>query len=241
MTSPLPGYASHFGLANIPFGVASSQLHPSPQCVTRYEDSIIFLAELSQNLASIADLPHDVFTHKSLNAFAALDKIIHLAVRERIQHLLRTSGIPSSAIEPIAAVTMHLPVHCGDFSDFSCSAHHVENASEAMTGKRSHPPSFYHQPVGYAGRCSSLDISGTSQVRPWGHFWAGAPGQSDIVFGPSRRMDFELELAAVVGKPVNRREGVLAREAEQHIFGFVLVNDWSGKLTCLRDTSRTTN
>lgn len=228
MTSPLPGYASHFGLANIPFGIASSDLHATPQCVTRYEDSVIFLAELFHEFSSIAHLPEDVFSSSTLNAFAALPKSTHQSVRECIQQLLKTSGIPSSAIEAITAVRMHLPVGCGDFSDFSCSADHVENASEAMTGTRSHPPAFYHQPVGYAGRCSSLDVSGTSQVRPLGQYWAGIPGQSEIVFGASRRMDFELELAAIIGKPLKRRARVTARQAGEHVFGFVLVNDWSG-------------
>lgn len=229
MTSPLPGYASHFGLANIPFGIASSRIHPSPQSVTRYEDNVIFLADLHEALADIASLPQDVFRLSTLNTLAALPKSTHQAVRKQIQHLIKTSSIPSIAIETIAAVTMHLPVHCSDFSDFSCSADHVENASEAMTGTRSHPPAFYHQPIGYAGRCSSLDVSGTSQERPVGQFWDGKPGQSEIIFGPSKRMDFELELAAVVGKPVLRRERVMAKEAEEHIFGFVLVNDWSGE------------
>lgn len=229
MSSPLPGYASHFGIANIPFGIASSDLHTTPQCVTRYEDNVIFLAELSHNFSSIANLPQDVFSASTLNAFATLPKSTRQDLRKCIQQLLGTSGIPSSAIETITAVKMHLPVGCGDFSDFSCSADHVENASEAMTGTRSHPPAFYHQPVGYAGRCSSLDVSGTSQVRPLGQYWAGKPDQSEIVFGASRRMDFELELAAIIGMPLKRRARVTARQAGEHIFGFVLVNDWSGE------------
>lgn len=229
MTSPLPGYGSHFGLSNIPFGIASSAQHSAPQCASRYEDNVIFLADLYQDLEDIKDLPKDVFSKPTLNDFAALPRSVHQAVRERVQQLLKSSGIASTAIEAISAVTMHLPVQCSDFSDFSCSSDHVENASEAMTGVRSHPPAFFHQPVGYAGRCSSLDVSGTSQVRPLGQYWSGKPGNSEIVFGPSKRMDYELELGAIVGKPLPRRQRLLAKEAAEHIFGFVLVNDWSGK------------
>ena len=229
MTSSLPGYASHFGLSNIPFGIASSAQHSAPQTASRYEDNVIFLADLQEELADIKDLPKDVFSQPTLNAFAALPRSVHQAVREKLQQLLKSSGIASTAIEPISAVTMHLPVQCSDFSDFSCSSDHVENASEAMTGNRSHPPAFFHQPVGYAGRCSSLDVSGTSQVRPLGQYWSGKPGNSEIVFGPSKRMDYELELGAIIGKPLARRQRLLAKDAAEHIFGFVLVNDWSGK------------
>lgn len=224
----LPGYASHFGINNIPFGIASSTRHPTPQTVSRFEDTVIFLADIQSLLE---DLPlSNTLSQPTLNAFAALPRTTHQEIRKRIQSLLQTpNAIPPAALEPISAVRMALPIRSGDFSDFSCSADHVENASEAMTGTRSHPPSFYHQPVGYAGRCSSLDVSGTAQERPLGQFWEGKPGQSEILFGPSRRMDYELEVGAIVGRPLGRRERLLARDAGEHVFGFVLVNDWSGE------------
>lgn len=248
MPSPLPGFSSHFGLNNIPFGVASSEQHSSPQCVTRYEDNIIFLADLSNTLDGFDGLPSETLRQPTLNAFAALPRTVHQAVRQTIQGLLGSQnenysengpfkGLPSSAVEDISAVTMHLPIDSGDFSDFSCSADHVQNASEAMTGTRSTPPAFYHQPIGYAGRCSSLDVSGTPQARPVGNYWSGKPGASDIVFGQSNRMDYELELGAIVGKPLPRKQRLSAKDAVEHIFGFVLVNDWSGKSTLLPSDS----
>jgi fumarylacetoacetase len=121
-----------------------------------------------------------------------------------------------------------MPVSVGDFTDFSCSSDHVQNASEAIFGTRSTPPAFYNFPVGYAGRCSSLDISGTPVERPMGQHWVGKPG-SEVKFGPSQRMDFELELACVIGKPLARRERVLASKAKDHIFGYCLINDWSAR------------
>jgi fumarylacetoacetase len=228
----LPGYASHFGINNIPFGIASSDLHPNPQYVTRFEDTVIFLADIP-SLQEVKDLPSGILTQPTLNDLAALPRSIHQAIRTEIQSLLKSSSIPSSAIEPLSAVKMNLPVRSPDFTDFSCSADHVLNASEAMTGSRSHPPSFYHQPVGYAGRCSSLDVSGSAQERPLGQFWAGKPGESEIVFGPTRRMDYELEVGVIVGRPTGRRERVSAKGAGEYVFGFVLVNDWSGELPCL--------
>ena len=98
-----------------------------------------------------------------------------------------------------------------------------------MTGKRSVPPAFFHMPIGYAGRCSSLDISGTPVERPLGQYWGGKPGESDVVFGPCKKMDYELELGCIIGKPLARRQKVLASNADDHVFGYVLVNDWSGE------------
>ena len=233
MTSPRPGYSSHFGINNIPFGVASSSAHPNPACVTRINDKVIFLDELSAVLDGVPDFPNDVFRQSSLNAFAALSQSTHQAVRKCLQTALgedeALSKLPSNAVEPIDAVTMHLPIVTGDFTDFSCSHHHVQNASEAMTGKRSAPPAFFNMPIGYAGRCSSLDISGTPVERPIGQFWAGKPGESEVVFGPCKKMDYELEIGCMVGRPLSRREKVLASKADEHIFGYVLVNDWSAR------------
>ncbi|OQO01545.1 hypothetical protein B0A48_12580 [Cryoendolithus antarcticus] len=209
MTSSLPGYSSHFGIENIPFGIGSSTSHSEPQGVTRLEDNVIFLADLNDILQDIPDLPSSTFTQSTLNAFAALPKSVHEDVRSKLQAALKdSSSLPKNAVEPIASVTMHLPVDCGDFSDFSCSFDHVQNASEAMTGTRSHPPAFFYQPIGYAGRCSSLDVSGTPQNRPIGTYWT---------------------VGAIVGKPLPRKERLLARDAGEHIFGFVLVNDWSSR------------
>jgi fumarylacetoacetase len=222
----LPGYASHFGINNIPFGIASSTQHPTPQCVSRFEDTVIFLADIP---SLHQEIPPNTLLQPTLNALAALPRSVHQELRQKIQQLLQTSAIPSAALEPLSDIIMALPVRSPDFTDFSCSADHVLNASEAMTGSRSAPPSFFHQPVGYAGRCSSLDVSGSAQERPLGQFWAGKPGESEIVFGASRRMDYELEVGVIVGKPSGRRERVRAEDAGGHIFGFVLVNDWSGE------------
>ncbi|KAK0343453.1 hypothetical protein LTR94_018288 [Friedmanniomyces endolithicus] len=233
MAPPLPGYSSHFGLDNIPFGIASSDLHHSTACATRFKDNVIFLDNLEGVLKGILDLPEGVLAHGTLNAFAALPSATHRVVRERLQNLIRKDerlqSLPTGSVEPIGAVTMHLPVDTGDFTDMSCSMHHAQNASEAMTGKRSLPPAFLHMPIGYAGRCSSLDVSGTPVERPLGQYWTGKPGESEVGFGPCKKMDYELELAAIIGKPLPRKQRLLASQAEEHIFGYVLLNDWSAR------------
>ncbi|KAK3677158.1 hypothetical protein LTR78_002696 [Recurvomyces mirabilis] len=232
MSSPLQGYSSHFGIDNIPFGIATTKSQTTPTAVTRINDNVIFLSKLEGMFDGMPDLATDVFGKSSLNAFAALPRSVHQAVRKQLQDLIRKNetlkSLPIGAVENIDTVFMHLPVEVGDFTDFSLSSDHVQNASEAMTGQRSVPPSFYSQPVGYAGRCSSLDISGTPVERPLGHFFEGKPG-SKVVFGPCKRMDYELEVGAIVGKPVARKQRVLASKADEHVFGYVLVNDWSAR------------
>ncbi|CZT18552.1 related to fumarylacetoacetate hydrolase family protein [Ramularia collo-cygni] len=233
MTSPLLGYSSHFGLDNIPFGVASSQSNIVPSCVTRYQDNVIFLKALPGLYDEIPELPLGILDRSTLDDFAALPRHIHTRVRERIQHVIRQDtplqNLPPAAVSHISDVEMHLPVNVGDFTDFSCSHDHVQNASEAMTGQRSTPPAFFHMPIGYAGRCSSIDISGVPVERPLGLHWKGKPMQSEVIFGPSEKMDYELEVGCIIGQPIARRERVLASQAEKHIFGYVLINDWSAR------------
>lgn len=85
MSSPLPGFTSHFGINNIPYGVGSSQAHPVLACVTRFEDTVVFLDELGDLLGNISDLPKDVFRQSSLNEFAALPRSTLRAVRQRFK------------------------------------------------------------------------------------------------------------------------------------------------------------
>jgi fumarylacetoacetase len=110
-------YQSHFSLANIPFGVASSNGHPSPQCVTRLENNVIFLADLQQAgvFAEIASLPEGVFEKSSLNEYAALPKSTQREVRAVLQKAL-AKPLPTGFTEDISAVTLHMPVAVGGFT-----------------------------------------------------------------------------------------------------------------------------
>jgi len=120
---------------------------------------------------------------------------------------------------------MHLPVKVEAFTDFSCSKEHVLNAGEAVFNKREMPPGFLHFPVGYAGRASSIVVSGTPIRRPHGQFRSNG----EVIFGPSQAVDYELEVGCVIGKPSKLGDRVSLEDAEDHIFGLVLINDWSGK------------
>ncbi|KAF2856667.1 hypothetical protein T440DRAFT_512677 [Plenodomus tracheiphilus IPT5] len=206
-------YASHFGINNIPYGIASSSSRPEPQHVTRIGDEVIFLAEIADlDLFTAVSAPlSSVFREKTLNTFAALSKDVQSQIRSAIQQAYK-AGAHKDHSESIERVDMHLPVQIGDFTDYSASANHVLNAGEAIIGVRAFPPAFQKYPVGYAGRCSSIAVSGTP-----------------IVFGACRALDYELEIGAIVGKPVKARTHLNAKDADEHIFGLVLVNDWSAR------------
>lgn len=145
MNSPTKDWSSHFGLQNIPFGIAKSAGRTSPQVVSRYLNNVIFLAELE---ALISCTTQNVFNQTSLNAFAALGGEIHRKVRTAIQIMIKTNSLPPGCVEDINAVHMHLPVSVGDFTDFSCSEYHNLNAGHAVVGRRGLPPTWGYIPPG---------------------------------------------------------------------------------------------
>jgi fumarylacetoacetase len=125
----------------------------------------------------------------------------------------------------ISETTLHLPFSLGDFTDYSCSRDHNLNASQAVFNKRELPASFEHFPVGYTARTSSIVVSGTPIVRPKGQF---RDADGSVIFGPTRRLDYELEIGCIIGKPSRLGESIDIADADEHIFGLVLLNDWSG-------------
>jgi fumarylacetoacetase len=98
------------------------------------------------------------------------------------------------------------------------------NGSKAIAGVCSLPPTFFKFPISYTGRTSSIVVSGTPIRRPWGQFRVS----DDVVYGPTRQLDYELEVGCIIGKPTARGDIVSLQDAEEHIFGLVLLNDWSG-------------
>ncbi|PMD39408.1 Fumarylacetoacetase [Hyaloscypha variabilis F] len=220
-------YSHHFSINNIPFGIASSSSHPDKAAATRFEDTVIFLDELAKYHSSLSSSTVSTFSLETLNSFAALPKSQHAETRKWIQsHLTNIASLPPSTKSPISETTLHLPLSIGDFTDFSCSRSHVLNAAEAVFGKRSLPPGFEYFPVGYHGRTSSIVPSGTPIVRPNGQY---RDEEGKVVFGATKRLDYELEVAAVIGKPSVLGEPVAIENADEYIFGCVLLNDWSAR------------
>jgi len=161
-----------------------------------------------------------------LNKLAAAPKAELLKLRKSLQAALSDEAIICKHGIPVAQVQMHLPVKVEGFVDFSCSKEHMLNAHEAVWNEPGvMPPGALHFPIGYSGRASSIVVSGTDIRRPYGQYYEG----KDIVFGPSKWVDFELEMGCIIGKPSKFGERVSVKDADDHIFGIVLVNDWSGE------------
>jgi fumarylacetoacetase len=122
---------------------------------------------------------------------------------------------------------MALPATIGDYTDFYTSVHHATNIGRLLRPDNPLLPNYKWVPIGYHGRCSSIDVSGQTLHRPWGQVMT--PGASAPVLMPSRRVDYELELGVFVGPGNARGTPVPLDQAEQHIFGLCLLNDWSAR------------
>lgn len=218
-------FSEHFSIKNIPYGIATSDGHPQRAVATRNHDHVVFLNELDLNVAE--DLKQAI-DQSSLNALAALPKDKLRQLRAELQKLLSDESVISKHGVPVEQVQLHLPIQVGGFTDFSCSLEHLGNASEAMMGVRSLPPAVLHFPIGYNGRASSVVVSGSDVVRPLGQYYRGLD-TTEVTFGPSQVVDFELEMAAVIGKPSKVGQRVKVDDADEHIFGLVLLNDWSAR------------
>lgn len=133
------------------------------------------------------------------------------------------------SLVPQSSATFHLPANIGDYTDFYSSIHHATNVGIMFRGKENALlANWKHLPVGYHGRSSSIVVSGTPIHRPYGQTLP--VDGADPAFGPSRLLDFELEMAVFVGGPATALgERVTAEQAVDHIFGFALMNDWSAR------------
>jgi fumarylacetoacetase len=165
-----------------------------------------------------------VFATPSLNAFLALGRSSWEDVLRRISELVR-GGV---SLVPLEQTTVHLPFHVGDYVDFYSSLEHATNMGR-MFRPDAEPllPNWRHLPVGYHGRAGTVVVSGTPVVRPCGQ--ALDAGEARPRFGPSRRLDFELELGFVVGVGSSHGVPVSGAAFRDHVFGVVLVNDWSAR------------
>ncbi|KAK1594738.1 fumarylacetoacetase [Colletotrichum navitas] len=214
-------FSEHFSIANIPYGIASTPKRPRG-VATRVEDSVVFLADLdieaSEPLKSALSQP-------TLNDLIAVEKTELQLLRRNIQRLLSDKPTLSKHGVPVNEVQLHLPVKVYGFTDFSCSVQHMMNASEAVRGKAEMPPAAPYLPIGYSGRPSSIVVSGTSITRPYGQYRDG----DRIGFGPAQALDYELEVACIIGKPTKLGNRVSVSDADEHIFGLVLLNDWSAR------------
>jgi fumarylacetoacetase len=217
---------SHFPLQNLPYGVFSPKAGGTPRLGTRIGDFVLDLAATERMLP----VPEGTFSQNSLNAFMALGRPVWKETRAVLQGLLSSedSSLPEKALFSIEEVNLHLPVEIGDYTDFYSSKEHASNVGIMFRGKdNALMPNWLHMPIAYHGRSSSIVLSGTDIRRPYGQTKAADAPLS--AFEPSREMDFELEVGFFVSQGNALGEPITVENAYEHIFGMVLVNDWSAR------------
>ena len=237
---------SHFSLANIPFGIISTASSKTPRVAVAIGDHALDLEVFAANngFSALSTIqPHQaVFSQPTLNAFAALGRPIHSVVRKYIQNVfaedtpypevLKTnSPLQKQAIYPLKEVQIHLPFKIGDYTDFYAGLNHAYNVGVLFRGPANAlQPNYKHLPVGYHGRASSVVVSGTPIRRPNGQILENPAAEKKVPFlSPCRKLDIELELGAFVCKTNNMGEPISISEAEESLFGMVLMNDWSAR------------
>ena len=220
---------SGFPAEHLPWGVFSTG-GGGPRVGVRIGDNVLDLARLSADGLVGIDATGDVFAASTLNPFLALGPRTWLAVRGRVTELVCDPAAQARvepALVPLGAATLHLPIAVADYVDFYSSVEHATNLGR-MFRPDAEPllPNWRHLPVAYHGRAGTVVVSGTPVVRPAGQRRSNA---GVVVFGPSTRLDIELELGFVVGVPSPHGRPVPIDEAADHVFGVVLVNDWSAR------------
>ncbi len=220
---------SDFSIHNIPFGIFSTP-NRSPRIGVAVGDHILDLLALAS--LDVFEFDTAVFQNNYLNDFISLGKSITSKVRTNIQAWLRDdysilAGKPSLFV-PQSQARMHLPVKVGDYTDFYSSIEHASNVGKMFRGPdNALLPNWRHLPVAYHGRASSIIVSGRPVYRPKGQTMP--QGATTPVFQPTNRLDFELEMAFIVGKDTALGQSVTVDEAEEYLFGMVIFNDWSAR------------
>ncbi len=229
---------SHFPIQNLPYGIFRTKSNPNPRVGVAIGDFVLDLAVLvDHGYFKEINLPEkNLFNQRYLNSFMATGKGVWRSVRERISQLLRADNpelrdnqeVLSNALLPIKSVELLMPVNIGDYTDFYSSKEHATNVGIMFRGKENAlMPNWLHLPVAYNGRASSVVLSGEDIHRPWGQI---LPADSEKpIFAASRLMDFELEMGFFIGPGNQLGEPVDIEHAIDHIFGMVLVNDWSAR------------
>ncbi len=228
---------SDFTIYNIPFGVYKNENNQHFAC-SAIGDEIIDLHELAKAGYFKSIHPHleDLFSRPVLNDFIALGKPLTSAVRKKIQELLLVNNkelksaehLHDKVFKPMSTHTLVMPLHIGDYTDFYSSEYHATNVGKMFRDPNNALlPNWKHLPVGYHGRASSIFVSPHAFYRPNGQT---KPADSDKpIFGPSKLLDFELEVAFVVGKSTVQGEIIPVNKAREFIFGVLLFNDWSAR------------
>ena len=226
---------SDFPIQNLPYGVFSAKDGLAPRVGVAIGDYVLDVWQLAQD-CRIDVVEPAVFAAPQLNPFMALGPTVWSRTRARLSELLRhdhpelrdNEKLRQRALVPMADVKLHLPIAVSGYTDFYSSKEHATNVGVMFRGKdNALQPNWLHMPIGYNGRASTVVVSGTQVRRPRGQL---KPPNAELPsFGPCKRLDFELEMGVVVGQPSAMGEMLTEQQAEEMIFGFVILNDWSAR------------
>jgi fumarylacetoacetase len=227
VTAAADAPASGYGPETLPYGVFSLADQP-PRVGVRIHDDVVDLAGLA---VALGQADAEVFAEPSLNALMQRGPDHWHETRAWIRAALTGAELRSVVAQhrvPLEAVALHLPLEVADYVDFYASEWHAANVGRIFRpDSPALPPNWKHLPIGYHGRAGTVVVSGTDVIRPQGQ---RAPGPDGVPgFGPSARLDIECEVGFVVGLGSELGRPVPVGEASRHVFGVVLLNDWSAR------------
>ncbi|KAI6814655.1 hypothetical protein KC332_g11746 [Hortaea werneckii] len=232
MTSPALDQQP-YTLANLPYGVVSTPSNPKPRCAVAIGSHAIDLAAYAKP-GRFFDLESghnfmlaQIFSEPALNSFAALPWPTRRAVRQQLQEELKAGKVPAECLVNLSEVKNHVPMKMGGFSDFYTSLEHCQNCSGEMTSAAI-AKNWWYAPSVYNSRVSSVLPSPHDIPRPKNVYFSNGV-DSEPTYGPTQKMDFELEMGYFVSKPVPYGEAMPIADAKEHVFGFVMLNDWSAR------------
>ena len=228
---------SYFPIQNLPFGIFQPK-QGKPRVGVAIGDLITDLSVLEElgHFRSPEFRDQKVFSEDSLNTFLALGRPAWRKTREVLQHLLSAetptlrdnARLRGKVFYAQKDAAMKLPARIGNYTDFYSSYHHAHNVGTMLRGpENALMPNWKWLPVAYHGRASSVVVSGTDVRRPSGQ--TKAPDAAAPTFGPTKSLDYELEMAFLIGPGNSLGQPVPINGATDHIFGLVLMNDWSAR------------
>jgi fumarylacetoacetase len=219
-----------FPLNNLPYGVFSTASLEA-RCGVAIGDQILDMAALEEaGLITLSDEP--VFDVPYWNDVMELGPDAWETLRASLIALLGADAPDQDQIAPLlvpmADAELHMPMVVSEYTDFYAGRHHATNVGTMFRGaENALPPNWLHIPIGYNGRASTVVVSGTDIIRPNGQL--KAPDATVPSFGPCKRLDIELEMGAIVGTSTQMGTPVTTAEADEMIFGYVILNDWSAR------------
>ncbi|HCA5188289.1 TPA: fumarylacetoacetase [Acinetobacter baumannii] len=227
---------SDFPLENLPYGVFSESLNSKRRIGVALGDWVIDLSVLEENGFLKTQSGNTLFNQQTLNKFIESGKDNWTKVRTELQNLLSEDNsvlrdnneLRKKVFFKQSDIILHLPIHIPGYTDFYSSKEHATNVGCMFRDpKNALLENWSELPVGYNGRASSVIVSGTDIIRPSGQI--KIPSEDRPQFSPTRKLDFELETGFIIGKPNKLGEPISIENAWDHIFGIVLLNDWSAR------------